>query len=60
MQLFGHRTRVVTYMMSNNIIVERVFRHDPGVMRCVCLADLRVVIVLGGRAGILHSGQLHM
>ena len=51
---------MVTYMMSNNIIVERVFRHDPGVMRCVCLADLRVVIVLGGRAGILHSGQLHM
>ena len=31
MQLFGHRTRVVTYMMGNNIIVERMFRHDPRV-----------------------------
>jgi hypothetical protein len=42
MQLFGHRTRAITYMMGNNVIVERMFRHDPGVMRCVCLADLRV------------------
>lgn len=32
MQLFGHRTRAVTYMMGNNVIVERMFRHDPGVM----------------------------
>ena len=42
MQLFGYRTRAITYMMANNVIVERMFRHDPGVMRCVCLADLRV------------------
>ena len=42
MKLFGHQTRVVTYMMGNNVIVERMFRHDPGVMRCVRLTDLRV------------------
>lgn len=32
MQLFGHRTRAITYMMGNNMIVERMFRHHPGVM----------------------------
>ena len=32
MRLFGHRTRAVTYMMGNNVIVERMFRHHPGVM----------------------------
>jgi hypothetical protein len=32
MQLFGHRTRAVTYMMGDNVIVERMFRHHPGVM----------------------------
>lgn len=42
MQLFVHRTGAITYMMGNNVIVERMSRHDPGVMRCVCLADLRV------------------
>ena len=31
MQLAGHHTRVVTYMMGNNIIVQRMFQHDPGV-----------------------------
>ena len=41
MQLFGHRTRVVTYMMGNNVIVERMFRHDPGVM---LYAPLRTAI----------------
>ena len=41
MQLFGHQTRVVTYMMGNNIIVERMFRHDPGVM---LYAPLRTAI----------------
>jgi hypothetical protein len=60
MQLFGHRTRAMTYMMGNNVIVERMVRHDPGVMRCVCLADPRVGDRARRRAGILHSGQLHM
>jgi hypothetical protein len=41
MKLFGHQTRVVTYMMGNNMIVERMFRHDPGVM---LYAPLRTAI----------------
>ncbi len=41
MELFGHRMRVVTYMMGNNVIVERMFRHDPGVM---LYAPLRTAI----------------
>lgn len=41
MQLVGHRTRAVTYMMGNNVIVERMFRHDPGVM---LYAPLRTAI----------------
>lgn len=32
MRLVGHRTRAVTYMMGNNVIVETMFRHHPGVM----------------------------
>jgi hypothetical protein len=32
MHLAGHRTRAITYMMGNNVIVETMFRHDPGVM----------------------------
>ena len=32
MQLAGHHTRVVTYMMGNNIIVQRMLQHDAGVM----------------------------
>lgn len=32
MTLAGHRTRAVTYMVGNNVIVETMFRHDPGVM----------------------------
>jgi len=32
MQLLGHRTRAVTYMMSDNVIVEKMFRLHPGVM----------------------------
>jgi hypothetical protein len=32
MQLVGHPTRAITYMMGNNVIVETMFRHDPGVM----------------------------
>jgi Domain of unknown function DUF302 len=41
MRLVGHRTRTVTYMMGNNVIVERMFRHDPGVM---LYAPLRTAI----------------
>jgi uncharacterized protein (DUF302 family) len=41
MQLVGHRTRAVTYMMGNNVIVERMFRHHPGVM---LYAPLRTTI----------------
>lgn len=32
MHLAGHRTRAITYMMGNNVMVETMFRHDPGVM----------------------------
>jgi hypothetical protein len=32
MQLAGRRTRAITYIMGNNVIVETMFRHDPGVM----------------------------
>src|SRR5262249_39859378 len=41
MKSVGHRTRAVTYMMGNNIIVERMFRDDPGVM---LYAPLRTAI----------------
>jgi hypothetical protein len=41
MRLFGHQTRVVTYMMGNNVIVERMYRHDPGIM---LYAPLRTAI----------------
>jgi hypothetical protein len=40
-QVFGHRTRVATYMMGNNVIVERMYRHHPGVM---LYAPLRTAI----------------
>jgi hypothetical protein len=29
MHLAGPRTRAITYMMGNNVIVETMFRHDP-------------------------------
>jgi len=32
MRLAGHPTRAITYMMGNNVVVETMFRHDPGVM----------------------------
>jgi hypothetical protein len=32
MTLAGHRMRAVTYMVGNNVIVETMYRHDPGVM----------------------------
>jgi hypothetical protein len=32
MRLAGHSTRAVTYMVGNNVIVETMYRHDPGVM----------------------------
>jgi hypothetical protein len=41
MQLVGHQTRAITYMMGNNVIVETMFRHDPGVM---LYAPLRTAI----------------
>ena len=37
MHLAGHRTRAITYMMGNNVVVETMFRHDPGVMLYVPL-----------------------
>jgi hypothetical protein len=32
MQLVGHTSRAITYMMGNNVIAETMYRHDPGVM----------------------------
>jgi hypothetical protein len=32
MRLVGHQNRAITYMMGNNVIVETMFRHHPGVM----------------------------
>jgi hypothetical protein len=32
MTLAGHRMRAVTYMVGNNVIVETMYRHNPGVM----------------------------
>jgi hypothetical protein len=32
MQLVGHCTRAITYMMGNNVIAETMYRHHPGVM----------------------------
>jgi hypothetical protein len=52
MQLVGHRTRAITYMMGNNVIVETMFRHDPGVM---LYAPLRTVIY-EDTAGGVHFG----
>jgi uncharacterized protein DUF302 len=52
MQLVGHRTRAITYMMGNNVIAETMFRHDPGVMLD---APLRTVIY-EDTAGRVHFG----
>ncbi|ART67349.1 hypothetical protein BTO20_00930 [Mycobacterium dioxanotrophicus] len=41
MRLVGHTTRAITYMMGNNVIVETMYRHHPGVM---LYAPLRVEI----------------
>jgi hypothetical protein len=43
MRLAGHRTRITTYMMGNNVIVETMYRHDPGVM---LYAPMRTVLYL--------------
>ena len=51
MQLAGHSTRTVTYMMGNNVIVETMFRHDPGVM---LYAPLRTAIYED------TSGRVHL
>ncbi len=50
MALAGHRTRAITYMVGNNVIVETMFRHDPGVM---LYAPLRTAIY-EDTAGGLH------
>jgi hypothetical protein len=52
MQLVGHGTRAITYMMGNNVIVETMFRHDPGVM---LYAPLRTAIY-EDTAGRAHFG----
>ncbi len=41
MRLLGHETRVMTYMMGNNVVVERMYRHNPAVM---LYAPLRTTI----------------
>jgi hypothetical protein len=50
MTLIGHRTRAITYMVGNNVIVETMFRHDPGVM---LYAPLRTAIY-EDNAGRVH------
>jgi hypothetical protein len=52
MQLVGHRTRAITYMMGNNVIVETMFRHNAGVM---LYAPLRTAIY-EDTAGRVHFG----
>jgi hypothetical protein len=52
MQLVDHRTRAITYMMGNNVIVEKMFRHDAGVM---LYAPLRTAIY-EDTAGRVHFG----
>ncbi|MDT5069623.1 MAG: hypothetical protein QOK02_5778 [Mycobacterium sp.] len=52
MALAGHRTRAVTYMVGNNVIVETMYRHDPGVM---LYAPLRTEIYEDA-AGRVHLG----
>ena len=32
MQLAGHATRAITFMMGDNVIAETMYRHHPGVM----------------------------
>jgi hypothetical protein len=52
MRLVGHRTRAITYMMGNNVIVETMFRHNAGVM---LYAPLRTAIY-EDTAGRVHFG----
>ena len=49
MALAGHRTRAITYMVGNNVIVETMFRHDPGVM---LYAPLRTAIYEDTTGGV--------
>ncbi|MGA9489837.1 MAG: DUF302 domain-containing protein [Mycobacterium sp.] len=51
MRLVGHPTRATTYMMGNNVIVETMFRHDPGVM---LYAPLRTAIYED------NTGRVHL
>jgi hypothetical protein len=41
MQLAGHQQRAITYTMGNNVIMETMYRHDPGV---ILYAPLRTAI----------------
>jgi hypothetical protein len=41
MRLLGHKTRMMTYMMGNNVVVETMYRHNPAVM---LYAPLRTAI----------------
>ena len=41
MELAGHRTRCVAYLMGNHVIAERMFRYDP---RAMMYAPLHTVI----------------
>ena len=41
MRLLGHKTRAMTYMMGNNVVVETMYRHNPAVM---LYAPLRTAI----------------
>jgi uncharacterized protein DUF302 len=51
MTLAGHRRRAVTYMVGNNVIVETMYRHDPGVM---LYAPMRTEIYEGA------DGRVHL
>ena len=52
MKLLGHHPRAITFMMGNNVVVERMFRHDAGVM---LYAPLRTAIY-EDTAGRVHFG----
>ncbi|MBV8929068.1 MAG: DUF302 domain-containing protein [Mycobacteriaceae bacterium] len=49
MRLLGHRSRAITYMMGNNVIVETMYRHNAGVM---LYAPLRTAIYEDGAGGV--------
>jgi hypothetical protein len=55
MHLAGHSTRAITYMMGNNVIVETMYRHHPGV---VLYAPLRTAIY-EDTEGVVHFSTDH-